>query len=60
MIPQMIYQPHAFEATQHGYFYQKARERKTVASRPLKPAIIFIIHFDKGPRGSFFSSFFIV
>ncbi|SFL54223.1 N-acetylmuramoyl-L-alanine amidase [Paenibacillus sp. 1_12] len=26
-IPQMIYQPHAFEATQHGYFYQKARER---------------------------------
>ncbi|NHN31648.1 hypothetical protein G9U52_17590 [Paenibacillus sp. S3N08] len=27
MIPQMIYQPHAFEATPHGYFYQKARER---------------------------------
>ncbi|PZE19564.1 cell wall hydrolase [Paenibacillus xerothermodurans] len=26
-IPQMVYQPHAFEATQHSYFYQKARER---------------------------------
>jgi N-acetylmuramoyl-L-alanine amidase len=27
-IPQMIYQPHAFEATIHGYFYQKARDRE--------------------------------
>jgi N-acetylmuramoyl-L-alanine amidase len=27
-IPQMVYQPHAFEATIHGYFYQKARERE--------------------------------
>ena len=26
-IPDMVYQPHAFEATQHGYFYQRARER---------------------------------
>jgi N-acetylmuramoyl-L-alanine amidase len=26
-IPQMVYQQHAFEAVQHGYFYQKARER---------------------------------
>ncbi|WP_062104922.1 cell wall hydrolase [Bacillus niameyensis] len=25
-IPQMIYQPHAFEAVTHGYFYQRARE----------------------------------
>jgi N-acetylmuramoyl-L-alanine amidase len=27
-IPQMVYQPHAFEATIHGYFYQKARDRE--------------------------------
>lgn len=26
-IPEMVYQPYAFEATQHGYFYQRARER---------------------------------
>lgn len=26
-IPQMVFQPHAFEATIHGYFYQKVRER---------------------------------
>jgi len=26
-IPDMVYQPNAFEATQHGYFYQRARER---------------------------------
>lgn len=26
-IPQMVYQEHAFEAIQHGYFYQRARER---------------------------------
>ncbi len=25
-IPQMVFQPHAFEATIHGYFYQRARE----------------------------------
>jgi len=24
-IPQMVYQPHAFEAVTHGYFYQSAR-----------------------------------
>jgi N-acetylmuramoyl-L-alanine amidase len=24
-VPQMIYQPHAFEATTKGYFYQRAR-----------------------------------
>lgn len=24
-IPQMVYQPHAFEATIHGYFYQRPR-----------------------------------
>jgi N-acetylmuramoyl-L-alanine amidase len=26
-IPQMVYQPHAFEALIHGYFYQKARDK---------------------------------
>ncbi|CAM3863725.1 cell wall hydrolase [Mesobacillus zeae] len=25
-IPQMVYQPHAFEATIKGYFYQRARD----------------------------------
>jgi N-acetylmuramoyl-L-alanine amidase len=35
-IPQMIYQEHAFEAVQHGYFYQKAREReKRLAKRSI-------------------------
>lgn len=33
-IPQMVFQPHAFEATLYGYFYQKAREReKRLAKR---------------------------
>lgn len=32
-IPQMVYQPHAFEATIHGYFYQKAREREKRLAR---------------------------
>lgn len=27
-IPQMVYQPHAFEATIHSYFYQKARDKE--------------------------------
>lgn len=27
-IPQMINQPHAFEALQHGMYYQKARDRE--------------------------------
>jgi N-acetylmuramoyl-L-alanine amidase len=36
-IPQMVYQPHAFEATLHGYFYQKAREKdKRLAERAVK------------------------
>lgn len=25
-VPQMVFQPHAFEATTKGYFYQRARE----------------------------------
>jgi N-acetylmuramoyl-L-alanine amidase len=32
-IPQMIYQPHAFEATIHGYFYQSAREKEKRLAR---------------------------
>jgi N-acetylmuramoyl-L-alanine amidase len=32
-IPQMVYQPHAFEATIHGYFYQKARDREIRLAR---------------------------
>ncbi|MBB6445240.1 N-acetylmuramoyl-L-alanine amidase [Bacillus benzoevorans] len=36
-IPQMIYQPHAFEATIKGYFYQRAREsEKRLARRSIK------------------------
>jgi N-acetylmuramoyl-L-alanine amidase len=35
-IPQMVYQPHAFEATIKGYFYQRAR---TVEKRLAKRAI---------------------
>ena len=27
-IPQMVYQPHAFEALIHGYFYQRPREKE--------------------------------
>jgi N-acetylmuramoyl-L-alanine amidase len=32
-IPQMVYQPHAFEAVIHGYFYQKARDREIRLAR---------------------------
>ncbi|WP_159883178.1 cell wall hydrolase [Paenibacillus puerhi] len=33
-IDQMVFQPHAFEAVQHGYFYQKSRDRdKRLARR---------------------------
>ncbi|WP_462411647.1 cell wall hydrolase [Neobacillus sp. Marseille-QA0830] len=32
-IPQMIYQPHAFEAVKHGYFYQRARESERRLAR---------------------------
>jgi N-acetylmuramoyl-L-alanine amidase len=33
-VPQMIYQPHAFEALIHGYFYQRPREKeKRLAQR---------------------------
>jgi N-acetylmuramoyl-L-alanine amidase len=32
-IPQMVFQPHAFEATLKGYFYQPAREREKRLAR---------------------------
>ena len=32
-IPQMINQPHAFEALQHGMFYQNARDRERRLAR---------------------------
>lgn len=32
-IPQMVYQPHAFEAVIHGYFYQRARESERRLAR---------------------------
>src|SRR5690625_2115102 len=36
-IPHTVYQPHAFEAVTHGYFYQGAREsEKTLARKAVK------------------------
>ncbi|MDE3837835.1 cell wall hydrolase [Bacillus methanolicus] len=36
-IPQMVYQPHAFEAVTKGYFYQRAREsEKQLARRSIR------------------------
>lgn len=32
-IPQMVFQPHAFETTLYGYFYQKARDRERRLAR---------------------------
>ena len=32
-VQQMVFQPHAFEATIHGYFYQRAREREKRLAR---------------------------
>ncbi|MGP7817806.1 cell wall hydrolase [Niallia sp. 01092] len=32
-VPQMVYQPHAFEATLKGYFYQRARETEKRLAR---------------------------
>ncbi len=32
-VPQMIFQPHAFEATTKGYFYQRARESERQLAR---------------------------
>ncbi|MFO1443720.1 cell wall hydrolase [Bacillus sp. Bva_UNVM-123] len=36
-VPQMVFQPHAFEATTKGYFYQRAREvERRLARRAVK------------------------
>jgi len=55
-INQMVYQPHAFEATIHGYFYQKARERekrlarRAIAGERLWPAKYSLWYFrPEGP-----------
>lgn len=32
-IPNMVYQPHAFEATQKGYFYQRAWDSEKMLAR---------------------------
>ncbi|MFC0213676.1 cell wall hydrolase [Paenibacillus chartarius] len=32
-IPQMVYQPHAFEAVIHGYFYQAPRDKERRLAR---------------------------
>jgi N-acetylmuramoyl-L-alanine amidase len=50
-IEQMIYQPHAFEATKKGYFYQKPREserrlaRRAVAGERIWPAKFALWYF---------------
>ncbi|MBG9544267.1 cell wall hydrolase [Cytobacillus firmus] len=50
-IPQMIYQPHAFEAVQKGYFYQAAREserrlaRKVIKGERYWPAKFSLWYF---------------
>ncbi|WP_144462293.1 cell wall hydrolase [Siminovitchia fortis] len=50
-IPQMVYQPHAFEAVTHGYFYQRAREterrlaRRTVQGERVCPAKYSLWYF---------------
>ncbi|WP_078410087.1 cell wall hydrolase [Priestia abyssalis] len=50
-IPQMIYQPHAFEATTKGYFYQRAREserrlaRRVVGGERIWPAKFSLWYF---------------
>lgn len=50
-IPQMVYQPHAFEAVTHGYFYQQAREkekrlaRKTINGERYWPAKFSLWYF---------------
>ncbi|CAM3993916.1 cell wall hydrolase [Lederbergia lenta] len=46
-IPQMVHQPHAFEAVTHGYFYQRAREaEKSLARRSIKGERIWPAKFS--------------
>lgn len=55
-IPQMVYQPHAFEAVTHGYFYQAPREserrlaRKVVNGQRFWPAKFSLWYFR--PQGN--------
>jgi len=55
-IPQMIYQPHAFEAVQKGYFYQAPREserrlaRKGGKWRKILASEIFLMVFQANGR----------
>lgn len=55
-IPDMVYQPHAFEATQRGYFYQRAREserrlaRRSVNGEKQWPAKFSLWYFR--PQGN--------
>jgi N-acetylmuramoyl-L-alanine amidase len=50
-IPQMVYQPHAFEAIIHGYFYQRARDserslaRRVINGERLWPAKFSLWYF---------------
>ncbi len=50
-ISEMIYQPHAFEATQKGYFYQPAREverklaRRAIAGERVWPSKFSLWYF---------------
>lgn len=50
-IPQMVYQPHAFEATTKGYFYQRPREserrlaRRTINGERFWPAKYSLWYF---------------
>jgi N-acetylmuramoyl-L-alanine amidase len=46
-VPQMVYQPKAFEATTKGYFYQRARENeKTLARRAINGARLWPSKFS--------------
>ena len=53
-IPQMVYQPHAFEAVTHGYFYQAPREkerrlaRRTIKGERFWPAKYSLWYFRPG------------
>lgn len=53
-IREMIYQPHAFEATKKGYFYQRAREnekqlaRRAVRGERVWPARFSLWYFRPG------------
>ncbi|GIN56635.1 cell wall hydrolase [Lederbergia ruris] len=55
-IPDMVYQPHAFEAVTHGYFYQRAREserrlaRRSINGERLWPAKFSLWYFR--PEGN--------